>query len=86
MLYVKDEEASVRVPSWELQGFQKIMPSPGSHSVWSSHWPGGRLALIGNDGKCVLEPGRFTIYVGGQQPDARSQELTGRQVLKPGWL
>lgn len=40
--------------------------------------------MIGNDGKCVLEPGRFTIYVGGQQPDARSQELTGRQVLKAG--
>lgn len=33
MLYVKDEEASVRVPNWELQGFQKIMLQPGSHSV-----------------------------------------------------
>ena len=40
-----------------------------------------KLALIDDDGRCILEPGKFTIYVGGQQPDARSAELTGQQVL-----
>jgi len=84
MLYVKDEEASVRVPNWELQGFQKIMLQPGESQRVEFTLARRQLALIGNDGKCVLEPGRFTIYVGGQQPDARSQELTGRQVLKAG--
>ena len=41
-----------------------------------------QLALIDEDGRCVLEPGKFAVYVGGQQPDARSAELTGQQVLK----
>ena len=38
------------------------------------------FALITEDGKCVVEPGAFQIAVGGQQPDARSAELTGRSV------
>jgi beta-glucosidase len=25
----------------------------------------------------LLEPGRFRVYVGGSQPDARSLQLTG---------
>ena len=38
------------------------------------------FALITEDGRCVVEPGAFQIAVGGQQPDARSEELTGRAV------
>jgi beta-glucosidase len=40
------------------------------------------FSLIDNDGQRVLEPGRFTIFVGGQQPDERSRELTGRVCLE----
>ena len=31
------------------------------------------LSLIDNDGRRLLEPGAFRIYVGGQQPDDRSR-------------
>ena len=40
-----------------------------------------QLALIDEAGAAVLEPGTFQVSVGGQQPDARSAELTGRSVL-----
>mgnify|MGYP001366402894 FL=1 len=30
----------------------------------------------------MLEPGMFEVYVGGSQPDKRSIELTGTEVLK----
>jgi beta-glucosidase len=40
------------------------------------------MALIDNDGKAVLEPGSFEVYIGGSQPDARSQKLTGTPVQK----
>jgi beta-glucosidase len=36
------------------------------------------LSLIDEDGRRVLEPGRFRLWLGGSQPDARSAELTGR--------
>lgn len=81
-LYVKDQEASVRVPNWELRGFEKITLRPGESKRVEFTLPRRHLALIDNDGRCVLEPGKFTIYVGGRQPDARSAELTGSQVLQ----
>ncbi|NLW08576.1 MAG: hypothetical protein GX036_01790, partial [Firmicutes bacterium] len=32
-------------------------------------------------GECILEPGRYKIYVGGRQPDDRSRQLAGTGVL-----
>jgi len=81
-LYVRDQEASVRVPNWELRGFHKISLEPGEAKRVEFALSRRQLALIDNDGRCILEPGKFTIYVGGQQPDARSAELTGRRVLQ----
>ncbi len=39
------------------------------------------MALIDEQGRCLLEPGQFRVYVGGQQPDRRSEFLTGKKVL-----
>ena len=38
------------------------------------------FALITEAGECVVEPGSFRIAIGGQQPDERSRELTGKSV------
>lgn len=38
------------------------------------------MAMVDDLGNIILEPGKFRIYVGGSQPDARSQELTGKVV------
>jgi beta-glucosidase len=45
-----------------------------------------QMALIDNDGKCILEPGRFTVYLGGSQPDTRSEKLTGQKVLSTSFI
>ena len=81
-LYVKDLEASVPVPNWDLRGFERITLKPGEKQVVEFTLNRRQLALFDEDGRCVLEPGKFAVYVGGQQPDARSAELTGQQVLK----
>jgi beta-glucosidase len=39
------------------------------------------LSLIDDRGRRVLEPGRFLVWIGGSQPDARSVALTGRPPL-----
>ena len=40
------------------------------------------LGFVGKDeeGKCLVNPGKYTISVGGQQPDALSEKLTGKKV------
>ena len=81
-LYLKDLEASVNVPRWQLQGFKKIHLQPGESLEVSFTLSPRQMALINNEGQCILEPGIFEIYLGGSQPDKRSQELTQTKVLK----
>ena len=80
-LYIKDIESSVKVPKYELRGFKRIYLEPQeSKSIEFTITP-RQLSLINEEGRCVLEPGEFKIYVGGQQPDERSKILTGKEVL-----
>lgn len=79
-LYLQDMEASVRVPRWQLNGIRRITLNPGEKTEVSFPITARQMALIDNDGNCVLEPGKFRVYIGGSQPDERSRELTGCEV------
>lgn len=81
-LYLRDVEASVEIPRWQLRGIRKIHLKPGEETEVSFTLLPRQMALIDNNGKCILEPGLFEIYIGGSQPDRRSQALTGTAVLK----
>ncbi|HBF37861.1 MAG TPA: glycosyl hydrolase [Firmicutes bacterium] len=81
-LYLKDVEASVEIPKWQLRGIQRVFLKPGEEKELSFLLTPRMMALIDQKGKCILEPGLFEIYVGGSQPDERSQTLTGVRVLK----
>jgi beta-glucosidase len=81
-LYLKDVEASVEVPKWQLSGIRKVYLEPGCEQEVTFTLTPGQMAIIDNDGKAVLEPGIFEAYIGGSQPDARSIWLTGTPVRK----
>lgn len=80
-LYTKDVAASGIVPVWQLNGFQRVNLQPGEKKKISFALSRRQLALIDQQGRCWLEPGKFKIYVGGQQPDQRSELLSGKKVL-----
>ncbi len=79
--YVEDVEASVSIPKWELKGFKRLHLLPGEKKQVEFNLPIRELAIINEEGNCLLEPGKFEIYIGGQQPDPRSRELTGKEML-----
>ena len=79
-LYIKDIEASTRTPNWQLRGIRNVDLKPGETKQVTFELGARDFALITEEGKCVVEPGAFRIAVGGQQPDARSEALTGRPV------
>lgn len=81
-LYLKDVEASVDVPRWQLKGFKKIALKVGEEKEVNFTITARDMALIDNEGACRLEPGTFEVYIGGSQPDERSLELTGRKVIR----
>jgi beta-glucosidase len=80
-LYVSDLEASVRVPRHELRGFQRVTLGPGESRRVAFTLADRDLSLIDDQGRRVLEPGRFRVTVGGSQPDARSVALAGQAPL-----
>jgi len=80
-LYVSDLEASVTVPRWSLRGFKRLRLEPGERRQIAFELTPRQLALIDEEGRCILEPGRFRVYLGGSQPDARSISLTGATPL-----
>jgi len=55
--------------------------APGEEAELAFELTPRDLALVDEDGRRVLEPGRFEAYIGGSQPDARSRALTGADVL-----
>jgi beta-glucosidase len=81
-LYIRDDHADVSVPNWSLCGIKKIKLLPGEEKQVCFSITPKQMAIINNEGKRVLEPGSFTVYAGGQQPDKRSKALTGRAVLQ----
>jgi len=81
-LYLKDVDASVIVPKYELKGIKKINLNPGQERQLEFELTPRQMALIDNDGNCILEPGVFQVFVGGSQPDDRSLMLTGTAVQK----
>lgn len=81
-LYLKDLEASVEVPRWSLKGIKRVHLKPGEIIKVEFIVTASQMALITNEGKRVLEPGMFEVYIGGSQPDERSQMLTGTRVCK----
>lgn len=81
-LYLKDLEASVAAPQWQLSGIRKIFLHAGEEKEVQFSLTPRQMALINDEGKCILEPGLFEVYIGGSQPDARSQGLTGVKVMK----
>ena len=80
-VYLKDLEASTRVPHWQLVEFNRVALEAGEEKTLTFTLPARRLCVITDDGRTVLEPGAFRLYVGGSQPDGRSVELMGQAPL-----
>jgi beta-glucosidase len=80
-LYLKDLASDTRLPNCQLTGIKKIFLKPGEETTVSFTVTPRQMAVIRDDGSCVLEPGDFKVFIGGSQPDARSAQLTGTSCL-----
>ena len=79
-LYLTDEKASTPRPIRSLEGFKRIALKKGESQVVSFTLEPRQLSMINNKDKQVVEPGYFTIAVGGEQPGftgAAKAETTG---------
>jgi beta-glucosidase len=84
-LYLTDEKASTTRPIRQLEGFTRINLKPGESKVVEFNLEPRQFSIINNKNKRVIEPGYFTIAVGGKQPGFKdyldpqfTQVITGR--------
>jgi beta-glucosidase len=84
-LYLTDEKASTPRPIRQLEGFTRISLNPGESKVVELKLEPRQFSMINNKAKRVIEPGYFTISVGGKQPGFKgyldpqfTHVLTGR--------
>ena len=84
-LYVTDDSASVSVPIRSLAGTRRVFLQPGEIRLVEFRISPHQLSVIDDEGRRVIEPGAFTVSVGGKQPGfsgtadaATTSVVTGR--------
>ena len=70
-LYVWDEAASVTRPVQELKGFERIELAPGETQTVAFSLTPDDLQFWG-DGEWTVEPGWFTVRVGGSSAETQA--------------
>jgi beta-glucosidase len=87
-LYLTDEKASTPRPIRQLEGFSRVTLKPGESKMVEINLEPRQFSLINNKEKRVIEPGYFTVSIGGKQPGFKgypdpqfTQVLTGRIKL-----
>jgi beta-glucosidase len=67
-LYVTDDSAAVPVPIRSLVGIRRVYLEPGEVRRIEFRITPRQVSLIDDTGRRVIEPGTFTVSVGGKQP------------------
>jgi len=76
-LYLRDEVASVLPRERELKEFASVFLSPGETKTVEFTLGGDAFALYNADLERVIEPGDFTIFVGGDSTTMNSVRVCG---------
>ena len=80
--YIRPENSKWAVPNHSLCGFARITLDPGEKKRVTIAIPDAAFTVVTDEGERVRDTDRFTLFIGGSQPDPRSFELTGSAPLK----
>lgn len=74
-LYLTDVAASVPAPRFALKAFKRVTLEAGESMRLTLRITPEMMVLYDANGDALLEPGTFTVSIGGSAPDARSIAL-----------
>jgi beta-glucosidase len=78
-LYMREDVGSVETPDRSLQGFSRIHLQPQQKQTVTFRVPQQQLAVWNVEGRWSVEPGNYTVWVGGSS----EASLTTRFLLNP---
>ena len=64
-LYVREDVSSVETPGRSLKGFSRIHLKPQETRTVVFRIPQDQLAVWNAEGRWAVEPGKYTLWVGG---------------------
>ena len=76
-VYVRDHDSPYAVRNHSLCAFRRVSLKSGERTALVLPIPDSAFAAVGPDGRPTRLGKRFTLSVGGSQPDARSAALAG---------
>jgi len=81
--YVDYSELDVNgAPVRQLKALKKVHLNAGEEKEVVISLDENAFGLFDENGEWKLNPGTYSIYIGNQQPDKRSEELTGKKCNK----
>ena len=81
-LYLKAEDSPDSTPNPILCGFSRVHLDAGEAKEIALQVAPASLSVVDDTGNRIFPGGRYTLYAGTSQPDARSRELTGVSPVK----
>ena len=75
-LYLRDDVASATRPVRELRGFQRLTLKPGETRTVRFALGRDAMAFLDADLRRVIEPGTFTVWVGGSSASTNEAKFT----------
>lgn len=69
-------------PNAQLKGIKKVFLHTGESREITVTLPVNAFALYDEQAVNRVEAGDYTVFVGGSQPDSRSEKLTGKKLFK----
>jgi beta-glucosidase len=73
--YVRNRGASLEQPMRSLQGFERVTLAPGESKQVSFSLGFNELSFFDNTGKQVIEPTRYTVWIGGDSLASSAAEF-----------
>jgi beta-glucosidase len=86
-LYLRDDAATFTRPVRELRGFRRVTLAPGAAEDVQFTLDQEDFALLGPSFERIVEPGTFTVFVGGSSDtthQAAFEVTTGATLPGPG--
>lgn len=79
--YIKNINSKYAVLNHSLAAFNRVSLEKGEREIVKLEVEKNSLEVVNDEGKRILDGKEFILYVGVSQPDERSLELTGIEVL-----
>jgi beta-glucosidase len=82
-VYIRPVNPSTRAPLYQLCGFDRVHLKAGARTIVALDLPASAFSVVTDDGRRMVEPGEYDLFVGGSLPSVKgAKTLTARVQME----